>query len=123
MDHSGLLLHASERREVRVMRRGGFLSFVAGVLFGLREAPPAGRLNHWTTGLTEAELGQAMRSSPCVLPSSIVSGGGLCAPLTPYYDIPGPSWGFPLKDALPSFTAERGGVAEKDDWIRLRKED
>ena len=35
--------------------------------------------------------------------------GGLCAPLEPYYDIP--SFSRPIREALPTFTASRGGVS------------
>ena len=43
---------------------------------------------------------------------ALVASGGLCAPLTPFYDIPDlASNDRPVRDALPSFRAERGGVS------------
>ena len=43
---------------------------------------------------------------------SLVASGGLCAPLTPLYDIPDLAvTDRPVRDALPSFQAERGGVS------------
>ncbi len=42
---------------------------------------------------------------------SLVASGGLCAPLTPLYTIPQFAvTSRPVRDALPSFTADRGGV-------------
>lgn len=41
----------------------------------------------------------------------LVASGGLCAPLTPFYDMPNfASQARPVRDALPSFQADRGGV-------------
>jgi hypothetical protein len=46
-----------------------------------------------------------------VIPSSLVAAGGLCAPLTPIYDLPGVETAVrPVRDGLPSFQAVRGGV-------------
>lgn len=43
---------------------------------------------------------------------SLVASGGLCAPLTPFYDQPNLSTtARPVRAALPSFMAERGGVS------------
>ena len=43
---------------------------------------------------------------------ALVASGGLCAPLTPLYDIPDLAVNDrPVRDALPSFQAERGGVS------------
>jgi hypothetical protein len=43
---------------------------------------------------------------------SLVASGGLCAPLTPFYDIPDFAvTDRPVRDALPSFMAERGGIS------------
>lgn len=43
---------------------------------------------------------------------AMVASGGLCAPLTPLYDIPDFAvTDRPVRDALPSFRAERGGVS------------
>ena len=43
---------------------------------------------------------------------ALVASGGLCAPLTPFYDIPDLAVNDrPVRDALPSFRAERGGVS------------
>jgi hypothetical protein len=43
---------------------------------------------------------------------ALVASGGLCAPLTPLYDIPDlASTDRPVRDALPSFQAERGGIS------------
>jgi len=43
---------------------------------------------------------------------ALVASGGLCAPLTPLYDIPDFAvTDRPVRDALPSFQAERGGVS------------
>jgi hypothetical protein len=42
----------------------------------------------------------------------LLASGGLCAPLTPFYDIPDFAVrDRPVRDALPSFNAERGGVS------------
>lgn len=42
----------------------------------------------------------------------LVASGGLCAPLTPLYDIPDLAVNDrPVRDALPSFQAERGGIS------------
>jgi len=42
---------------------------------------------------------------------SLVASGGLCAPLTPIYSIPNFATNArPVRDALPSFNADRGGV-------------
>lgn len=44
-------------------------------------------------------------------PEAIVASGGLCAPLTPYYGIQVISQASrPVRDALPKFMADRGGV-------------
>jgi hypothetical protein len=43
---------------------------------------------------------------------ALVASGGLCAPLTPLYDIPNLAVNDrPVRDALPSFQAERGGIS------------
>lgn len=43
---------------------------------------------------------------------ALVASGGLCAPLTPFYDIPDFAvTDRPVRDALPSFQAERGGIS------------
>ena len=43
---------------------------------------------------------------------ALVASGGLCAPLTPLYDIPNFAVNDrPVRDALPSFQAERGGIS------------
>lgn len=43
---------------------------------------------------------------------ALVASGGLCAPLTPLYDIPNLAvTDRPVRDALPSFQAERGGIS------------
>jgi hypothetical protein len=43
---------------------------------------------------------------------ALVTSGGLCAPLTPFYDIPDFAvTDRPVRDALPSFMAERGGIS------------
>lgn len=43
---------------------------------------------------------------------ALVASGGLCAPLTPLYDIPDFAvTSRPVRDGLPSFQAERGGVS------------
>jgi hypothetical protein len=43
---------------------------------------------------------------------ALVASGGLCAPLTPLYDIPDLAVDDrPVRDALPSFQAERGGIS------------
>jgi len=43
---------------------------------------------------------------------ALVASGGLCAPLTPLYDIPDLAvTDRPVRDALPSFQAERGGIS------------
>ena len=42
---------------------------------------------------------------------ALTASGGLCAPLTPFYDMPTfGERGRPVRDALPNFRAERGGV-------------
>jgi len=44
--------------------------------------------------------------------TALVASGGLCAPLEPFYDIPDFAvTDRPVRDALPSFMAERGGVS------------
>jgi hypothetical protein len=44
-------------------------------------------------------------------PQALVASGGLCAPLTPIYDLPGVETAArPVRDSLPSFQATRGGV-------------
>jgi hypothetical protein len=44
--------------------------------------------------------------------NALVASGGLCAPLTPFYDIPDFAvTDRPVRDALPSFQAERGGIS------------
>ena len=44
--------------------------------------------------------------------NALTASGGLCAPLTPFYDIPDLAvTDRPVRDALPSFQAERGGVS------------
>lgn len=44
-------------------------------------------------------------------PQALVASGGLCAPLEPIYDLPGvETTARPVRDALPSFQANRGGV-------------
>lgn len=84
------------------MRRRGFLAATVGLFAGLRHGKfPAAAPE--TVVLDAAEA---------AWPSTIVSAGGLCAPLTPIYDLPvipfaGPS---PLKDALPGFRVERAVV-------------
>lgn len=40
----------------------------------------------------------------------LVASGGLCAPFTPYYDMPAFA-ARPIREALPAFTAERGGIS------------
>lgn len=43
---------------------------------------------------------------------ALIASGGLCAPLTPLYDIPDLAvTDRPVRDALPSFQAERGGIS------------
>lgn len=43
---------------------------------------------------------------------ALVASGGLCAPLTPFYEIPDFAvTARPVRDALPSFQAERGGIS------------
>ena len=43
---------------------------------------------------------------------ALVASGGLCAPLTPLYDIPDFAVNDrPVRDSLPSFQAERGGIS------------
>jgi hypothetical protein len=43
---------------------------------------------------------------------ALVASGGLCAPLTPFYNIPDfATTDRPVRDSLPSFRAERGGVS------------
>lgn len=42
---------------------------------------------------------------------ALVASGGLCAPVTPYYDLDILAMNMrPVRDALPSFNAERGGI-------------
>jgi hypothetical protein len=46
-----------------------------------------------------------------ISPETLVASGALCAPLTPIYDLPGVETAVrPVRDALPSFQANRGGV-------------
>lgn len=50
--------------------------------------------------------------NPFMDEASLVASGGLCAPLTPFYAIPDFSvTDRPVRDALPSYRAERGGVS------------
>ena len=51
-------------------------------------------------------------NNPFASSQSLTASGGLCAPLTPFYDIPDFAvTDRPVRDALPSFQAERGGVS------------
>ena len=50
--------------------------------------------------------------NPFMDSEALVASGGLCAPLTPFYAIPDFAvTDRPVRDALPSFRAERGGVS------------
>jgi hypothetical protein len=43
--------------------------------------------------------------------NALVASGGLCAPLTPYYDLANVSTASrPVRDSLPGFNADRGGI-------------
>lgn len=62
------------------------------------------------TGDIEANA-QKIRSLRNTEGKSLVASGGLCAPLTPIYTIPQfATRARPVRDALPSFNADRGGV-------------
>lgn len=58
-----------------------------------------------------AAIGSPFFGGPAAL-EPLVASGGLCAPLTPFYDIPDFAVrDRPVRDALPSFQAVRGGVS------------
>ena len=87
------------------MRRRGFLAGTVGLFVGLR---------HGKLPAPEAELPVMVEVSESALegidwiPSgSLVSAGGLCAPLTPFYDLPGFSSARPIAEVIPIFKAER----------------
>jgi hypothetical protein len=55
--------------------------------------------------------GNAEKVRTVVSPEALVASGGLCAPLTPIYELPQISTeARPLRDALPPFMADRGGI-------------
>lgn len=85
------------------MDRGSFIKGVIGAL-------AFGRFGKLTAEPAAAAVGGPAYA---IFPNGtfIVSGGGLCAPLTPIYEFP--DWSpsaRPVRDALPSFEAERGGI-------------
>jgi len=84
------------------MRRSSFLKGTAGVLLGLRfgKLPPAVAAPEVAATSTGVSFGLcSMR---------IVATGGLCAPLSPIYDLPVSLNSHPIMKALPAFSAERG---------------
>lgn len=47
--------------------------------------------------------------------TQLTAAGGICAPVAPYYTLPALALDVrPVRDALPAFTASRGGVALPD---------
>lgn len=97
------------------MKRGSFLKRALGVILGAKLAgslPPGGPA---ATPVGIADYG-VIRDT-LASRHSLTASGGLCAPLTPYYDLPTiTTAGSPVRDALPRFTAQRGGIDySKDD--------
>lgn len=94
------------------MRRGTFLKRGAALLGGLAVAGK----------LPPSVLEDAVAASPApeALPGaaglsrSLVATGGLCAPVTPYYDLKLCTSPSPVREALPSFAADRGGIRFTD---------
>jgi len=89
------------------MKRRGFLGVALGAVLAPRlplEAAPA------TASPVKLEA-VSIRVSACPGESALLDSGGLCAPLSPFYDIPSFATDRPIRDALPSFTTPRGGVA------------
>jgi len=86
------------------VKRSTFIKRSAALLGGLAVARrlPAG------DAVAATETPEVLTVAPA-LERSFVANGGLCAPLTPYYDLP-PLSARPIIDALPSFTAARGGI-------------
>lgn len=83
------------------MRRSSFLRRLAVALF----APAA-----FSRGPNALGQGPKPAPAPTSLPlgeRSLVASGGLCAPMTPLY---APIHTTPIRDALPSFQAQRGGL-------------
>lgn len=89
------------------MKRGTFLKRVGLVLGGVAvgrhiplETPTPPALSY------EAEI---LADSPIAywpMGENLIASGGLCAPLSPIYDMP--SFASSVRDALPMFTASRG---------------
>jgi hypothetical protein len=71
-------------------------------------------------GLVALRMGSHLPGAPAAVaapvmaavPSAnyLVASGGLCAPLTPIYNLAPMYPASPVRDALPSFAASRGGV-------------
>jgi hypothetical protein len=86
-----------------------------GVRDGVREEVVVASA-HWeypeerTLHADDAE-GNAAKIRAITDPAALVAAGGLCAPLTPLYDLPQIStMARPVRDALPAFMADRGGI-------------
>jgi len=86
------------------MRRSGFLKGSAGVLLGLRfgKLPPAVAAPEAVAGGTGVSFG--------ICATRLVASGGLCAPLSPIYNLPirVSLDAHPIKNSLPAFSAKRG---------------
>lgn len=86
------------------MRRRGFLGSAVALVVGLRHGEAAGPLE-----VPPQDVYVGPVDVPVVYGEgqSLIMAGGLCAPLSPIYDIPSFQSERPIKDALPSFSASR----------------
>ncbi len=82
------------------MDRRQFLGGAAGLLGAIAFG---GRLPMAEAAIEPEPLALASRWS-----GSIVASGGICAPLTPIYDLPSFYAASPIATSLPSFSARRG---------------
>ena len=74
--------------------------------FTLNERDPAGNLEKIRSSSWQVGIGM-----PTEL-EAFLAAGGICAPPTPFYDVPGfASRARPVRGALPSYNAARGGVS------------
>lgn len=90
------------------MNRSGFLKRMGGLALGIavgRHIPPA------VAAPIEETAAPIAATNVSMTVRSLTASGGLCAPLSPIYSLPSfPMDSQPIRDALPGFTAERGGV-------------
>ena len=95
------------------MKRGTFLKRVGLVIGGVA----VGRHIPLETPLTEAVAETAAsrlgNTGVSFYAEGLRASGGLCAPLMPYYDMPSFA-ARPVSDALPLFTASRGGITSPE---------